>query len=290
MPNMTQEKNVERVVRGGVACYRVPKFADGKAVLHAFSTRRGGVSQGVQDSLNLSYKTGDDPLRVSRNRDFLARALGIGQDQFVIAEQVHGDTVLEAGKKDRGRSREPGGYLGKGDALVTKERGLAIMVLVADCLPVLFHDPVNKAVGAAHAGWRGTLSHTPVKTLIRMGEIYGTNASEAKAVLGPCIGPCCYEVGDQVRKEFMDVFPWAEDVFKQGFSGNWMLDLPEANARQLLDIGVKPENLIRTGLCTIDHIGDFYSHRTESTQGRSTGRIGAVIMLKQQNVPINTSR
>ncbi len=288
MPKMTVVNGAQRMTRGGVSFYRVPAFGGERSVIHAFSTRRGGVSHPPFESLNLGFKGGDDFLRVRQNRDLFARALGIRPAQFVIAEQVHGDEILEVTRKDLGKCLEPGGFVGKGDALITRESGLALMVLVADCMPILFYDSLHKAVGVAHAGWKGTLSVIAAKTLLRLGEKYGTKPSEVKVVLGPAIGKCCFEVGEDVRKQFLEVFPWGAEVFKPGFAGHWMLDLAETNARQLLDLGVAAENLHRTDLCTIDQINDFYSYRVEagkagaagSSEKLGTGRIGAVVMLK----------
>ena len=276
----TEKCDVQRIKRGGVVFYRIPSFSADKAVLHAFSTRIGGVSRGRRATLDLGSDPKGSVLCSRENRDLFARAVGVTPDRLVRAEQVHGDTVLEVGPSDGGRCPEPGDSLGKADALVTREVGIALMVLVADCLPVLIHDPVNRAVGVAHAGWRGTVSHVGVKALLEMGSRYGTQASDVRVAFGPCIGPCCYEVGDDVLREFADVFPWYQDVFQAGFGGNWMLDLAEANARQLREVGVKEKNLKRPGLCTIGNIGDFYSHRAEATPGEPTGRIAAVIMLR----------
>lgn len=274
------KSDVEKAKRGGVVVCRVPTFSSDKAVLHAFSTRRGGVSEGKRAALNLGYKTKDSSLRVRENRDLFARALGVSPEQFAHVEQVHGDAVIEAKVGDRGRCIGPGEYLGKADALITRERGIVLMVQVADCLPVLFHDPVNRAVGLAHAGWKGTVSHVAVKTLLEMGERFGTLAADVRVALGPCVGPCCYEVGEEVRVEFAGIFPWYREVFRAGFGGNWMLDLADSNARQLLDIGVKEANLKRANLCTIGNLADFYSHRAEATGEEPTGRFAAVIMLR----------
>ncbi len=271
-------EKTRRLKRGGVAYYQLPDFASSRAVLHAFSTRVGGVSRGMYGTLNLGYKTLDDPLRVRQNRDLFARAIGIRVEQFVHVEQVHGSVVLEAKGEDRGKCLGPGEYLGQADALVTRAPKVALMIQVADCLPVLFHDPVKRAVGIAHAGWRGTVDLVAVKTLIKMEELYGTKPSDVRVAFGPSIGPCCYEVGSEVSEAFAD-FPWGPEVLREGFGGNRMLDLPEANARQLIDIGVKREGIVRSDLCTIGNIGDFYSHRAEADEKHPTGRIAAVIML-----------
>jgi YfiH family protein len=253
-----------------------PRFAEGGALHHGVSTRRGGVGQGPWSSLNLSFKVGEDPVIVLENRRLLSASLGLDLARAVHLDQVHGDRVLSLDAANRPRPGEP---LGEGDALITREAGIPLMIQVADCLPVLFHDPVHQAVGLAHAGWRGTVSHVAVKALLAMKEAYGTRPEEVKALLGPCIGPCCYEVGEEVRGEFEAVFPWSGEILREGFPGRWMLDLAEANARQLLEIGVAEGNLVRSGLCTVGNLEHFFSHRAEASKDRPTGRFGAFLML-----------
>lgn len=262
--------------QGGIATLTFPRLADAKVLKHAVSTRMGGVSRGAHRSLNLSLKVQDHPTRVGENRALLSRALGMDLDQWVYVDQVHSDQVL---KLDAANRPPAGGSLGQGDAIITNEKGIPLMLLVADCLPVFFYDPTHQAVGLAHAGWRGTISHVAAKTMLAMGEAYGTRPEDVRVVLGPCIGPCCYEVGVEVYREFTEVFPWAGEVFQKSSERHWKLDLAEANARQLREIGLKEENLIRSGLCTIQHSRLFYSHRAEATESEPTGRFGAFIML-----------
>lgn len=261
---------------GGITTITFPRLADPKVLRHAVSTRTGGVSRGNRRSLNISRKVQDDPSRVEENRTLLASAMGMDLGKVVYADQVHGDTVL---KLDAANHPTEGNSLGEGDGIITDEKEIPLMLLVADCLPVLFYDPTHQAVGLAHAGWRGTVSHVAAKTLLALGEAYGTRPEEVRAVLGPCIGACCYEVGTDVFRGFSEVFPWAGEVFQTTSTGHWKLDLAEANARQLLEIGLKEENLIRSGLCTIRHNDLFYSHRAEAQESVPTGRFGAFIML-----------
>jgi YfiH family protein len=194
----------------------------------------------------------------------------------VWMDQVHSDKVL---KLDAANRPKTGGSLGEGDGIITNETDVFIMILVADCLPVLFYDPIHQAIGLAHAGWRGTVNHVAAKTLLAMGEAYGTKAEEARAVLGPCIGPCCYEVGADVKNGFTAVFPWGEEVFEKSSKDRWKLNLSDANARQLIELGMQEENLIRSGICTIKNMDLFYSHRAEAGTGKPTGRFGAFLML-----------
>lgn len=261
---------------GGITTVTFPRLADGKVLRHAVSTRTGGVSRKAHGSLNISHKVKDDSSRVEENRTLLSRAVGMDLRRVVYVDQVHGDTVL---KLDAANRPPEGASLGEGDGIITDEKGIPLMLLVADCLPVLFYDPTHQAIGLAHAGWRGTMSHIAAKTLLAMGEAYGTRPEEVRAVLGPCIGACCYEVGTDVYREFAEVFPWAEEIFQKNSPGHWKLDLAQANARQLVEIGLKEENLIRSGLCTIRHNHLFYSHRAEASEFEPTGRFGAFMML-----------
>ncbi len=271
-------EDVKAAQTGGLTLLTFPRFADSKSVKHVISTRLGGVSRGVFSSLNLSTQVGDDPLRVSQNRELFRLGAGYAKTRLVQAKQIHSDIVLKVGAGDV-KSLPVSGPWKEGDALITAEKNVTLMILVADCLPVLFYDPVHQAIGLAHAGWRGTATHIAAKTLLSMGEAFGTQASEVRVALGPCIGPCCYEVGDDVKGQFDEIFPWSSEVFQKSFEGRFKLDLPEANVRQLLDLGVLPENLVRSNLCTVDRKDWFYSHRAEASPEKSTGRLGAFLML-----------
>ena len=260
---------------GGTVTVSFPRLGDSNAIKHAVSTRVGGVSRGIHQAMNLSYKVGDARVNVEENRTLLSKALGLNLNRIGYVDQVHSDRVL---KLDANFTSD-GSSLGEADGIITNEKNIPIMILVADCLPVLFYDPIHKAIGLAHAGWRGTVSHVAVKTLLAMGEAYGTKAAEVKAALGPCIGSCCYEVGKEVEKEFTNLFPWANEVLEKSGKEHWKLDISDANARQLLEIGVRDENLVRSGLCTIQHIDLFYSHRAEASHEKPTGRFGVLMMV-----------
>jgi len=264
--------------RGGCSFLTFPRLGDPKVLTHFVSTRSGGVSLGKLEGLNVSFKVGDDPVRVRENRELLSRAVGMDITSALTLDQVHSDkvVVLRAGDVPKG-----GESLGEADAVITDHKGVTLQVLVADCLPVLFYDPVRRVAGLAHAGWRGTLSHIAAKALLAMQEAFGTQPADVKALLGPCIGPCCYEVGQDVKKEFEGVFPWASEVFERSLGGAWKLDLASANGRQLIEVGLREVNLIRSGLCTVDHLDLFYSHRAEATPQGPTGRLGIFMRLNE---------
>ena len=260
-----------------IPTYRVRLF--GRAVVHAFSTRHGGVSSGTFASLNLSARVGDLPELVVENRRRLLESLGLRLEDTVALLQVHGNRVVEATGGDRGRGVVESAPLPEqADAMITRESGLGLLIVAADCVPVLFWDPVKGAIGAAHAGWRGTVRGVAARTLVAMAETFGTKAGDVLVGVGPAIGPCCYEVDEPVLSALEQAFPdhYSRVVAPAYRSGHGMLDLQEANRLQLLDAGVPESQIEVLGLCTACHRDQFYSERAE---GRPSGRFGAVIAL-----------
>jgi polyphenol oxidase len=219
----------------------------------AFSTRQGGVSDGPFRSLNLGILTDDDRTRVVANREALAAALGRDAGSILMGRQVHG-AELQA----REEPAERGAPLQEVDAQVTGAPALTPLVLVADCVPLVL--ATNGAVAAVHCGWRGTVAGIAEKALVAVRERGGDSVS---AALGPGIGPCCYEVGDEVRSAFRDR-GHGEDVLPDG-----RLDLALALRRELERAGVHPERIHDSGLCTSCNPELLFSHRRD---GGVTGR------------------
>ncbi|MGO0122343.1 peptidoglycan editing factor PgeF [Desulfothermobacter acidiphilus] len=234
-------------------------------LLHAFSTRQGGVSQGSYASLNLGLSTGDDAERVQCNRDRLARALGFTWEQAARGEQVHGNRVAVV--------TAPGAVFPSTDALVTNRVGLPLLVFFADCVPIMLVDPVLRVIATVHAGWRGTLRRVVLEALGVMRSCFGVEARHCLVHLGPSIGPCCYAVGEEVAELFAS---WKGEVLLRD-QGSWHLDLKEANRQLLLAAGVPKENITLSSYCTSCHSKLFYSHRRD---GYQTGRMAGAIMLK----------
>ncbi len=242
---------------------------------HFVSTRLGGVSGPPYESLNLGLRLGDNRERVLENRKRLASGLGVSPGDFVMPGQVHsGDVkvvsrdILISGKKE--------GFADT-DALVTGLRGICIMILVADCVPILFFDPEKRIVGAAHAGWRGTLKSVARNTVLCMKNVFGCSPRDILAGIGPSIGPCCYEVGPEVISQAEKAFPAAKGyVVKKSGDGTGYFDLWNANISQLLEAGVPMENIELAGECTCHNSKKFFSHRC---QGGRTGRFGAGVSL-----------
>ena len=247
-------------------------------VSHFVTTRHGGVSVGEFTSLNLGFNVGDKYKNVERNYEILAGELGILPSDFVIAKQTHSNNVIVVEKnKKRGYPTVPGTVLEDTDAMVTAVGGICLMVRTADCVPLLLFDPCRKVVAAVHAGWRGTVKNVAGKTLKVMHERFGTRPQDIEAGIGPSAGPCCYEVGEEVREAVMKMPVAGERVITSGASrGRYYFDMRSANRQTLLSAGVNPDGIEVINRCTICESGNFFSVR--AAKGR-TGRMGAGILL-----------
>lgn len=235
---------------------------------HGFTIRGGGVSEGPYASLNLGLSSGDDPARVEANRERVLSALGVARGAVCAFHQVHGTHVLDG---------TPSWFSERGDGAVSDAPGRLLLVSVADCLPLLFHDPARGAVGAAHCGWRGTLAWLAREVVARMRERFGTRPEDLRVAIGPGIQGPCYQVGDEVVSAFREAgFPaWLATPDDQG---RHRLDLVAANRWLLKRAGVPRERVWSSGLCTHCDAERFYSHRRD---GGITGRHWAFIGVPQ---------
>ncbi len=254
-----------------------------------FSARRGGVSSAYGGkSLNLGWKADDEDANVAENRRrFLLEVCGDGDggDAFslVTVRQVHSDGVRVVRAADGPLRTENGRAVLEGDGLLTDVPGRMLGIQVADCVPVLVADVRRRAVGAFHAGWRGTLARIVERGVARMGEEYGSRPEDLVAAIGPSIGPCCYVVGAEVREGFLGEFPYGPELFRDAAGeGGVSLNLWEANRRQLLEAGVAGERVSVLGECSAcarkaEGERRYFSHRAErGVAGRMMGVIGVV--------------
>lgn len=239
--------------------------AAGLAVTHGFTTRLGGTSGAPFASLNLGLSSGDERGKVEANRDLLLAQLGFARGAVCAFDQVHGDRVLDG---------RPGWFEAEADAAVSDDPEVLLVVSVADCLPVLFHDPESGAVGAAHCGWRGTVAGLAAKVVGEMAERFGSRPEALRVALGPGIAGACYQVGPEVVERF------AEAGFPEGVigpdeePGRARLDIPAANRWLLERAGVPAGRIEDLGRCTHCEPDLFYSYRRDD--GR-TGRHWAFI-------------
>jgi len=264
---------MERHTRQGVVWHSLPALADSRRLLTAISTRHGGVSAGHLASLNLGDAVGDDPSHVQENRARLSRALGIDPDSLVTVRQVHGRRVVY---RDDTPSRIPVGDPSEAaDGLITDRPGVALWLRFADCVPILAYDQSRHVVGLAHAGWRGTLAGISGGLVREMGERFGTQPEHLRAVVGPSIGPCCYEVGPEILDLFRQTWSERDGLVPSG-TADWRLDLWQANQTQLVASGIPADQVVVAGICTACHCDEYFSHRA---QRGTAGRFAAVVAL-----------
>ena len=241
---------------------------------HAFCTRRGGTSQDEYKSLNMSFREGDEEFRVLSNWDRLATAFAIPMEQFLVVNQVHGDAIFVI--KPHGSyfsSREELNY----DAIVTSRTNLAICIKTADCVPVFIVDKVKKVIAVVHAGWKGTALEISAKVIRLMQSQYRSLPADILAAIGPSIGLCCYEIDSVAADAFRQNKHSSSFLFPGTGENKWMLDLAEANRRQIMEAGVPENNIEVAGYCTTCNQNMFFSHRSS---GGITGRQINFMMIK----------
>ena len=247
--------------------------AEGISVPHCFTTRLGGVSEGYLGSLNIGLHRGDAPENVLENYRILGRALGFSPEDLVLTRQIHSDIVLPVGRKDcRGIDHRD---YPESDGLVTNEAGVALVVFTADCTPILLHDPVTGAVGAVHAGWRGTASGIAARAVETMARCYGCDPGNIRAAIGPNIGPCHFETNADVPEALCAAFGRDAEMYIQTRGDKFFPDLKAINAMALRRRGVTRIEVSTD--CTCCSTDRFWSHR--ATAGER-GSQGAVIMCR----------
>lgn len=265
-------------------------------LVHGFSTRPGGISTCYGgNALNLGLTPDDTHENVEANRRRFLSAVGAVNAPIVQLKQIHSAIVH--------RVSAPVAEPLAGDGLISNTPGLVLVVKTADCVPVLIADPRQRAVGAFHAGWRGTVARIVEKGVGEMRRQFGSSPADLRAAIGPCIRRCCYSVGDELRAEFESQFAYAGELFQEVFDSNSLhvrypllflnqrapghgdpasklhLDLVEANRRQLLDAGVREQKISVIDGCTACDAARFFSHRAECGK---TGRMMAAIAIRAE--------
>lgn len=255
-----KEYEVEQGVTVPLLHFKKLEEADG--FIHAFTTRGGGVSAGDCASMNLSFSRGDEEAAVRENYRRIALALGIKPEQFVCSDQTHTTNIRKVTKEDAGKGVvRPKDYTDV-DGLITNEPGLVLATFYADCVPLYFIDPVHKAVGLSHSGWRGTVGKIGKVTIEAMQKEYGSRPEELYCAIGPSICQDCYEVSADVAEAFAQTFPGQEaDILLQKSDAKYQLNLWKANEIVLTEAGVLPEHLAVTNLCTCCNHNELFSHR-----------------------------
>ena len=250
-----------------------------KFINHAFTTRLGGVSEGEFASMNMAFNRGDNPERVTENYRRFCAGAGFDFNSLVASAQDHHTYVRAVTSADKGIGIYRPRDMESVDALITNEPNVTLVTYYADCTPLFFVDTEKRAIGLAHAGWRGTVGRIGEKVIKKMTELYGTDPKDIKTAVGPAISVCCYEVDEPCAANFLALtdLPVERFVFSKG-AGKYMLDLLEANRQILMAAGVPEENKTLSDLCTNCNSELLWSHR--ATKGHR-GTMSAMMCLKQ---------
>lgn len=251
----------------------VYEAAENIAVPHGFTTRLGGVSTGVLSSLNLGNHRGDAPERVAENYRRLGQAIGFSPEQLVLTRQTHSDIVRQVGLQDAA-GLDHRAYP-ECDGLITNQPGTGLVVFTADCTPILLHDPVTGAVGAVHAGWRGTASGIAARAVEAMVNAFGAKPENICAAIGPNIGQCCFETDADVPEAMEKALPEAAAVYIREAGSKYYVNLKGLNREWLRRAGVV--SVAVSEACTACQPEKYWSHRV--TRGER-GAQGAVIICK----------
>lgn len=246
-------------------------------ISHCFTTREGGVSEGIFSSLNLSFTRGDEKDAVRENFARVAKSMGSKVENFVFTDQTHTTNVKEVTWQDAGAGIIKERGYSDIDGLITKEPGLVLSTFYADCVPLYFIDTKHRAIGLSHSGWRGTVGRMGARTIEKMGKAYGTNPADLFCAIGPSICQDCYEVSEDVAEEFEKEFRGHEDeILENKGNGKYQLNLWRANEIVLTEAGVPKEQIATTNICTCCNERLLFSHR--ASRGKR-GNLGAFLMI-----------
>jgi YfiH family protein len=249
----------------GLPYLEIPELARIGWIRHAFLTRRGGVSSSLYESLNLSDSNGDREENVLKNKQRVAEVFDFDPKRLILLNQIHEDKILLARKP---LSSLPS--LLEYDAMVSNSPNTFLGILTADCLPIFIVDRAKKAIAAIHAGRQGSALHITSKVLKKLKGEFGSSPNDLIIALGPCIGPCCYEIDEKVFVPEWEAFSTSKGKRR------WMVDLARINISQLEKEGIRDEQIFRINLCTSCRSDLFFSYRKEGQTGRQLSFIGII--------------
>lgn len=267
--------------KNGVSYLTYPAFEKLPGFCHGFSTRLGGVSEGIFSSMNLSFTRGDDPQKVLENYRRISEAIGFPMEKIVCSDQTHTANVRIVTEEDAGKGIIKEKDYQDIDGLVTNVPGLTLATSYADCVPLFFIDPVQKAVGLSHSGWKGTVGRIGAATIEIMGKTFGSRPEDIYAAVGPSICQDCYEVSEDVAEQFLEEFSaYREDrtLLYQKENGKYQLNLWRANEIVLEEAGILPEHLSFPGICTCCNPEFLFSHRaSKGKRGNLSAFLGIML-------------
>ena len=264
----------------GVPYLYFPALEETGCVVNGFSTRLGGVSRGDWATMNFSFTRGDDPEAVRETYRRMAAALGVDVNRMVLSHQTHTTNVRRVTEEDAGKGVVRERDYTDVDGLITNVPGITLVTFYADCVPLYFVDPVRRAIGLSHSGWRGTVNRMGRVTVEAMGKAFGSDPKDIVACIGPSICRDCYEVGPEVAEAFENAFEPAKhsEILEEKPDGKFLLDLWRANAIVMEEAGILPERIHVTDICTHCNPELLYSHRRT---GERRGNLCAFLSLKK---------
>lgn len=275
--NILQIENCE-LDNGIVPLLKFSNLEETGVVKHGFSTRLGGVSEGIFASMNVSFTRGDDKQAVEENYRRIAKALGVEEKSFVCSDQTHTTNVRLVTGNDCGKGVLREKDYTDVDGLITNEPGVTLATFYADCVPLFFVDPVHCAIGLSHSGWKGTVGRMGKQTILAMQEAFDTKPQDLVCAIGPSICQDCYEISEDVAQEFYREFlEHGDSILEAKENGKYQLDLWKVNAIILEEAGVLPQNIAVTNICTCCNPDLLFSHR--ASRGKR-GNLGAFLCLK----------
>ncbi|MEG0152401.1 MAG: peptidoglycan editing factor PgeF [Cellulosilyticaceae bacterium] len=254
------------------------KWGSDNQMVHCFTSKHGGNSTGDLCSLNLGFNRGDKEETVIANYQSICDAIGVELDSLVISKQIHETNIVEVTYKDKGNGILHPNKWESVDGIYTRERGITLVTHYADCVPLFFYAPKYSVIGLAHSGWRGTVMQIGNKMIEEWTTKYHIPPSEIEVGIGPSIGPCCFEVHADVADEFLKIFKKTSFIVENHSNGKYNINLWECNRQSLINLGISPEKIYVSEMCTCCHDDVFFSQR--KTEGKR-GALAALMCLKQ---------
>lgn len=255
-----------------------PLWEKEKQLVHCFTTRYGGVSKGDLSTLNLGVDRGDTKENVLLNYQIVCDFLGVERESIVLSKQVHETNIKKVTTKECGNGLLHPNQWDSVDGIYTDQKGITLVTHYADCVPLFFYHPNHPLIGMAHAGWRGTVQKIGLKMLDLWVQEEKVKLTDIQVVIGPSIGPCCFEVHKDVATVFFDTFGDAPFIMYNPEKDKYTINLWECNKYMLMEKGILEKNIYISGICTCCHSNIFFSHR--KTQGQR-GTLGAFMALKE---------
>ena len=270
-----------------VPFFSFPALSEIPFIRHGFSTKLGGVSNGMFSTMNLGSETSpyvDEPSNIEENYRRMAKSIGFEVTSVVVSIQVHKTNIRVVNETDCGKGLFIPRDYDEIDGLITNKPNITLVTKYADCVPLYFVDPVKKAIGLTHSGWRGTVSKIGQITVEEMHKCFGSNPKDIIAVIGPSICADCYEISEEVALEFRKAFPSDQDgtILKPKGNGKYRCDLWEANRSVLSEAGLTPEHIHSSGVCTSCNSDLLFSHR--KTQGKRGSLAAFLTMIEETEV------